>query len=164
MTNSSHDTDFRTVNGSFTEHSDSIELPDETTDLENRPRPFVLRGESDLVGSARKVISKVEDQSIVKQTESLLSTIQAIIQLLKKERPELNDIPPLHAHVDEDGSVLLEWIFPDFRIGFNIEPNPDDSGFHMLTNKKLGERTESGQLANMRETIFRLLSFIISNI
>jgi hypothetical protein len=98
-----------------------------------------------------------------------LSIIGQMIQLVKQEREgrEPNDmppLPPLRACVDIDGSVLLEWIFPDFRVGFNIEPDPQDSGWHLVSNKKVGEITASGQLTNTSEIVAALLDFILPNI
>jgi hypothetical protein len=87
---------------------------------------------------------------------------------VRQERSDLTDIPPICAHLSEDGSVLLEWIFSDFRIGFNIEPNPDESGWHLISNKRLGEIAVSKplprNLARMSETIAMLIDFIVASI
>ena len=59
---------------------------------------------------------------------------------------------------------LIDKIFYYVAQQRGVEPNPDDSGYHMVSNKKLSERTESGQLANMGEIIIFLLKFIFTNI
>lgn len=161
MTSFLQDTDSQ----SWPESGLHFDLKDLTTSIEGQADTFRLRGESNPTRQARDIVSQIQNPNVAEQLDKLLSLIDIIFYYVAQQRGvDLSCIPPLHAHVDEDGSVLLEWIFPDFRIGFNIEPNPDDSGYHMVSNKKLGERTESGQLANMGEIITFLLKFIFTNI
>ena len=160
MTNFLQETDSQ----SWPEEGLSFSLSDVTSDIEGQADNFRLRGESNPTRQARDIVSQIENPCVVEQFDKLLSIIDKTFNIARQREKDLSRIPPLHAHVDEDGSVLLEWILPDFRIGFNIEPNPDDSGYHMVSNKNLGERTESGQLANMHDIIVHLLKFILSNI
>ena len=74
-------------------------------------------------------------------------------------------LPSLQGFNVEDGSILIEWIFGDFRIGFNIEPNPNDSGWYLVSNKNLGEISASGYTSGIeiKNLILWLLNFILSN-
>jgi len=156
----------------FSQDTDSQSRPEEgfpsndyvTSNVEGQPDTFRLRRESSPVNQAIKIIPQIKDPNIAKQLDSLLSFVNKIVNTLMQSEKNLNLIPPLHPHVEEDGSVLLQWIFPDFRIGFNIEPNPNDSGWHLVANKRLGDITASGQLTNMGEITIILLDFIRSNI
>ena len=156
----------------FLQDTDSQSRPEEgfsfnnyaTSDIEGEADTFRLRGESNTVKQARKIIPQIENPCVAKQLDSLLSFVNKIVSTLMQLEEDLNLIPPLHPHVEEDGSVLLQWVFPDFRIGFNIEPNPNDSGWHLVANKKLGDITASGQLTNIGEITIILLDFIRSNI
>ena len=38
-------------------------------------------------------------------------------------------------HEKEDGSVLVEWIFPGVRIGLNIEKDKKESGWHVVSRQ-----------------------------
>jgi len=123
-------------------------------------------GESDPIGQAKDIISKIENASVVEQTKSLLSAIQNMVQQIRQRKSELNDIPSMGACLEKDGSVLLEWTFPDFRIGFNIEPNPEVSGWHLVTSERLRGLNMSGQLEkdNMYSNVAFLLDFLRKNI
>lgn len=140
---------------------DSKEL---TTSVEGQADTFRLRGESNPTRQARDIISQIQNPNVAKQLDSLLSIIDNLFYVAKQSKVDISRIPPLRPYIDEDDSVLLEWIFPDFRIGFNLEPNPDDSGYHMVSNKQLRETTTSGQLVDMNGIIVFLLRFIFSNI
>lgn len=150
---------------SWPEEELSFSLSDVTSDIGGQADIFRLRGESNPVKQARDIIPQIENATVAKQVDSLLSMIKVIVKLAEQKGVDLSDVPPLHAHLEEDGAVSAEWIFPDFRIGFNIEPNLDDSGWHLVSNKKLGGKAESGQLTdvNMLEIIYQLLDFIRSN-
>ena len=137
-----------------------FDLKDLTTSTGEQEDTFRLQRESNPTRQARDIVSQIQNPKVEEQLDKLLSIIDKRFYIVQQEGVELSCIPPLHPHLDEDGSVLLEWIFPNFRIGFNIEPNPDDSGYHLVSNKKLGERTESEQLANMDKIVVQLLLFI----
>ena len=149
---------------SWPEFDSNFDLKDLTTSIEEQADTFRLRGESNLTRQARDTISQIQNPNVAEQLDKLLSIIDKIFYVAQQGKIDLSYIPSLNAHVDEDGSVLVEWIFPDFRTGFNIEPNPDDSGWHLVSNKALNEYTASGQLADMNEIILFLLKFIFSNI
>lgn len=146
-----------------------VGLSDVTSDINGGPESLSFAGESDPLRQPREIIPRVDNPCVAEQLERLLSIISQMIQLVKQERQrrELNDmppLPPLRACVDKDGSVLVEWIFPDFRVGFNIEPDPQDSGWHLVSNKKVREITASGQLTNTGKIVASLLEFILPNI
>lgn len=160
MTNFLQETDSQ----SWSERDLSFSSSDMTSDIEGQADTFRLRGESNPVKQARNIIPQIDNADVSKQVERLLSFIDKIVKIAEQEEVDLSHIPSLHAYIEEDGSVLLEWVFPDFRIGFNIESNPDNSGWHLVSNKKLGDITASGQLANMGEITILLLDFILSNV
>jgi len=139
-------------------------LSNVTSDINGGPESLPFVGETEPLRQAREVISKVENQCVAEQAVRLLSIIGWMIKLVRQKRRDISDIPPLHAYVEEDGSVLMEWLFPDLRVGFNIEPNSEDSGWHVVSNKKAREFTASGQLTNPRELIAHLLASIMANI
>ena len=45
-------------------------------------------------------------------------------------------LPEIHAHKEEeDGSIIVEWIFPGFRFGLNIEKDKKESGWHVVSKQ-----------------------------
>jgi len=164
MTNFGQDTDSHPGQDSSSDIPVRIELRDVTTGTSEGARSLSFLGESNPVRKARTVIPQIENTAVAEQLDKLLLMIRKMIEIAQRERPDLRDIPPLLAHIDEDGAVLVEWIFPDFRVGFNIEPNPNESGWYLVSNKKLNNFTVSGQLGNMDAIIRTLLRFILPNI
>ena len=52
-------------------------------------------------------------------------------------------LPKIYAHEDEDGSIVVEWIFPKgIRFGLNIEDDKKQSGWHIVSK----QITASGSL------------------
>jgi hypothetical protein len=74
-------------------------------------------------------------------------------------------LPPLIMRTMEDESVLIEWIFPDFRIGFSIEPKEKESSWYLVSNKKFNEVSFSGLLefSQLSFLIIDLLEFAMTN-
>ena len=117
-----------------------------------------------LTKRARNILPQIKNPCVAEQFDGLISIINKIVNTAERMGEKLSLIPPLHAYIEEDGAVSVEWIFPDFRIGFNIEPNPDDSGWHLVAGKNLENITKSGQLKNREDITILLLDFILSNI
>jgi hypothetical protein len=137
---------------------------DATTGSSDEIRVFQFLGKSDPVKEAQDFIPNIENKIVSDQAEKLLFMIQKMVGYLKYSRPDLKNIPKLILNAEENGAVSIEWIFPDFRVGFNLEPNPTESGWHLISNKKLNEITMSGQLKSLDATIPSLMNFIIGNI
>ena len=71
-----------------------------------------------------------------RQADSVITAVSAMLRVVYRN----DTIPPLKLHPpDKEGSVLIEWISPDFRFGFNIEPDTKDSGWHIVAGEKFGD-------------------------
>jgi len=116
------------------------------------------------IRKAWAILSKITNDTVKQQTEEVLYIIGRIIEVVQEVTGGQGRIPPLHAHLLDDGSVVVEWIVSDFRIGFNIELNPEESGWHYITSKKMGERTASGPLDDKKVIIRLLVDTLIKSI
>jgi hypothetical protein len=146
------------------EHSWPSDVPDETIGAGELTESFSLRQEPNPTREAWKIIPQIQDSIGAEQLGELLSTISRLVLAAQETPGSLSHIPALHAHVLEDGSVILEWVFPDFRVGFNIEPNRVDSGWNFVSGKKLNELSASGQLKDMGDIVFILERLVLPNI
>lgn len=164
MNEFSDQTSPRNASDPLSDYSFATDFSQVTTGDESADSPF-FKGELDPISQAREVIKKIDSPSVIHQSERLLSTIQKMVRLIKESRPEAKEIPPLHAEFDvENESLLISWIFRDFRVGFNIELDEGESGWHLVANRNMGDIAASGQLLDMDNTVAILLNFILSNI
>lgn len=124
-----------------------------------------LPEELSLVKTAWTITRQTENQSVAKEARRLLAAIHEMISSFQHFGFDLDYLPSLHAFNVEDESILVEWIFNDFRIGFTIEPNPRDSGWYLVSNRNLGEISASGYITGLdiKNVILWLLNFILSN-
>ncbi len=100
-----------------------------------------------------------------KATTALISAFQRIIMNNRIQIESAGHLSPLKLRTMEDESVLIEWIFPDFRIGFAIEPVEKESSWYLVSNKKMNEVSASGllDLQQIDSLIIDLLAFAMSN-
>ncbi|HID30264.1 MAG TPA: hypothetical protein EYP19_09700 [Desulfobacterales bacterium] len=124
-----------------------------------------LRARSELIRPAWELIHQVENKEIAQEAKRLLSVIQETVSTFQLLQFDVGYIPQLQAFTVDDGSVLFEWAFNDYRIGFSIEPNPQDSGWFLITNRKLGEISAFGFISGieLHPLILWLLNFILSH-
>jgi hypothetical protein len=92
-------------------------------------------------------IDKIENKDIYNFIKQFLTIFQeTLISIINYFDNLSNYLPPLTLSILDDGSVLIEWIFKDFRVGFSIEPHVDESSWYMVTNQNLEEFSRSGKL------------------
>lgn len=94
----------------------------------------------------------------------IISFNKEFIGTLKNERIE-HVFPKVLLNIDEDGAVLLEWPFPDFRFGFIFDSNAENSTWFLVSNKNLEELWVSGVIdaSNPELTIQKIINYSIGN-
>ncbi len=123
---------------------------------------FAYIAHKDITAPARDVLRSLTNQRIVAEAEYILSLIQSE---LFKVKP-LKILPPVRAFIGEDGSLLIEWIFKDYRIGFNLESEEKDWGWYLVSKPLSGGIVASGYLAgvDLRGLVAWLVNFVTSKL
>jgi len=121
--------------------------------------------QSGLIAGALQTLQETSNREVADKARDILLTIQEAIEMLEAPRHDLDYLPRLYADNVEDGSVLLEWIFPDFRIGFSVEPDPEESSWQLASGERLGTIAAFGYTRgiNLRKLVWWLLGFVIPN-
>lgn len=118
-----------------------------------------------LLGGIWNTINQATNHEVAKEAEKILSIFQEIFLMFRQFELDLTYLPPLRAFNGDDDSILIEWIFRDFRIGFTIEPDLEESGWYLVSNKNLGEISASGYTSNIdiKRLVLWLFNFVLSN-
>ncbi|MHB8336514.1 MAG: hypothetical protein ACYDEE_03760 [Ignavibacteriaceae bacterium] len=93
-------------------------------------------------------IENISNLNVKKQAIEFLFKFQNILLTIKDRINFSGSLPPLTIEVGDDGSVLIEWIFKDFRMGFAFEENEQESSWYFLSNQKFGNIDISGSFIN----------------
>lgn len=75
------------------------------------------------------------------QASALLDSFDVLLREF-----DVTSIPALDAREGDDGAVTLEWRFPDRRLAFTLEPDPKESGWHLVSKPSAGGVLASGAL------------------
>ena len=165
-----HETNSGIVSSLFPEDefSDLDELGDRDqtysghADLRFPPLPV-----QDLITPAWRTVASVKDETVANECRRNLLIIAESILFFQTRGFDLGHLPNLLAFDVEDGSILIEWIFDDFRIGFGVEPIPSESNWYLVSNARLGDINLAGDIPkNELETqdlMLRLVNFVVSN-
>jgi len=70
------------------------------------------------------------------ENEMYRESINHFTQFFEKNF-DANSDKPLCINALEDGSLLIEWIFPDYRFGFSLENNLNESSYYFVSNELL---------------------------
>jgi hypothetical protein len=122
-----------------------------------------VKQKSNIVYNALSGIDSTKPKSMINTAINILFNIQSIVDVYREVELCLEHIPPIRSFNLEDGSISLEWVFNDFRIGFSIEENGDDSSWYIITNSNLGNVSASGYLSkiDINTIILWLINFIV---
>ena len=79
---------------------------------------------------------------------------------------DASNVSPLCAGLADDGSLLLEWILPNFRIGFGVEDDDSQSSWFLITDENLGNLSGAGYIPwgdpeKLVTLIWQLTSFLV---
>ena len=120
-----------------------------------------------LIIPAWNAVGQVKERDIADEARRILLIIAETILIFQSRGVDLGHLPHLHAFDVQDGSILIEWIFDDFRVGFSIEPVPTESSWYLVSNAKLGYIGTSGDISQdeseTQNLMLELLTFVISH-
>lgn len=127
--------------------------------------PYFRSNNLDILSQASNIISRITNDEIREMVIELLLVFQEYLNEYRLSQSALGHLPPLTIRIVEDGSILIEWIFKDFRIGFSIEPDIAQSSWYLVSNANLEEVSESGILnfKEIEKIIKGIISFVIDN-
>lgn len=114
---------------------------------------------------AKSILPKISDERMAHAIKNLILAIEEAASVYVTVGGDIYALPPVHASTHDDSSVSLDWISPDFRLGFNVESNPDDSSWYLVTSKQLNEIGAYGFLSELdnRELASLLVNFVLAN-
>ena len=126
---------------------------------------FFSPSESRLIKPALDALKNAKNKEVTREAEKVLSLIKETVSSFQQLSFDLTFLPSIQAFENDDGSILIEWIFRNYRIGFGVEIDPNDSGWYLVTKRDLGEISASGYTSNtnMRNTVLWLLNFVVSH-
>jgi hypothetical protein len=114
--------------------------------------------ERDLTEEARYVVHSIEDRNISERANKILTLFQRLL----RSQGDISYLPSLSAVKVSDGSLLIEWIFDHFRVGFSFETDMDESSWYIVSDSTLGRISAGGYLSGMN--IEQLLPWIIISV
>lgn len=114
---------------------------------------------------AREALSAIADRDLAVRAIALVSLVEEYVAALSNAGRDLGAVPPLRASLLEDQSILLTWATKDFSIGFNVEKDPEESGWHIVFSRRLGEEAAAGFLtpANADAKVAQLLNTVLAS-
>lgn len=131
----------------------------------NFKRVFLGHDVLRIIEQLLRTLNETKNASIVEEAKDLISNIVEFALDLQRLNVDISNIPSLYALNLEDGSLLIEWLFPNYRIGFSIEPNIKDSSWYLVSTVELIDYNTSGTLSNVdkKALLVELLSFVVKN-
>lgn len=75
-----------------------------------------------------------------------LSILEALISEIGRQNKAACSAADVHVGASDDGSLVVEWMLPDRRIGFGVELDSADDGWHYVSKLPEGA-CESGLIA-----------------
>lgn len=115
----------------------------------------------DITREARERILTFSNKTLC---EEALQILAAIRHEIAKNRI-LGHLPKIYVFESEDGSILLEWIFKNLRLGLSIESEIEKSSWFLVSNKSIGSINAYGRLdSDIKYPVIKwLANLVISN-
>ncbi len=134
------------------------EFSQETNDS-NRPENYdkIIINKS-IFGPTKSVLKEITDDGT---KENIIQLIQLLSSVLSNFELE-ETFPSLTPNIIDEKTILLEWIFPNYRLAFYIDNDKDNSDWSLFSKKSHGGFQFSGQLFTppARNAIFEIINSI----
>ncbi len=139
----------------------------DVTDSErNQKYLFHIPSSINILSNSMEIINKITDETQKQKIIAIVSTFEEIVVSLKSKLEEMNlSLPPLYFSLnEEDNSILIEWIFYNFRIGISVEKDTTKS-FWYLVSREVVDKNLSGDLKeyNLFDLILSLFQYVLNN-
>lgn len=142
-------------------------LPNETSGVVSGSLCFMepSNESSKIIYPAKRIISKIDDPNIKEQSKKIISIIWNTLNTFQDVGVDINHLPPLRPSVFDDGSIVYELIFSNFRIGFSVDHDYANSGWYLVTKEDLGNINAEGYFKNIdiKKIVTWLFSYVINN-
>jgi hypothetical protein len=114
---------------------------------------------------AKIAASHLASKEMEQAANGVLNALEKSARTYRAIGGDVERLEPVRVFLPEDGSLVLEWINPDFRIGFNIEPQVAESGWYIVTTERFGNAGMHRSLVNtqMDEVATLALNFLTAN-
>jgi len=108
-----------------------------------------------LTQEARNLVDSLSDKQVAKEAIKVLNKLEERLGIVSY----IYDLPPIRASEGDDGSLLISWVYPHFRIGISIEPDIQESGWYLVSDASAGHIHASGLLNAIN--LDALVSFLV---
>ena len=110
--------------------------------------------------------NKIEDNNIKQIIKKICIVLEKNINKYSNFEESIDLLSPLKINEIEETSILIEWIFKNYRIGFVIDKKIDESSWYFVSNKELNGMNISGDLneKNIDQVVEVLLNVVMRNI
>lgn len=91
----------------------------------------------DVFSTIIKKSSTIENPEMVDYIKGLTESLRNVLHNFDNREKISNRLSKFILNNMPDKSVLIEWNFDNFRIGFSIEPNLDQSSYYVISDDKI---------------------------
>ena len=156
-----------TTSGIKTANHFSKQLPTQTSTLSNNYFYMQkLPTNIDVLSKVYTSINSLSDKSVKNYSINLLNLIYLSLSKANDSGNITNYLSRLYFSEQEDKSALIEWNFENFRIGFSVEPNVEESSYYFVSqDRELGRfTTDTRRINNNAEMIVdALVNYVLGN-
>lgn len=101
------------------------------------PYGTVLPSNLNVFSSLTASIAALEDAAVAEQVKHVLTNLYLSLQRASRRKSINNYLSRINLIQQSDKAALLEWSFQDFRVGFTLEPNKNESSYFVVSQDKI---------------------------
>jgi len=152
----------------FNEHDISPLFDADKINIDHKPKYlYDVPSNIDILSNSMDVIDKIVDNKQKNKVIMIISTFEEIVVSLKSVLEDMSlSLPPLVFAIDEeDNSILIEWIFTLFRIGFSVEKETTESFWYLVSSDdKRGYKTGEIREYDLFDVVLKLFEFVLNQL
>lgn len=143
-------------------------FPDQTSDSYSMLSSYqtLLPHNIDVFSVITDALQTLTNPTVKDETIVFLGRVNAYLQTVSLTSHATNYLSKLNLIEQDDGVVLIEWNFQNFRIGFLIEPKNEESSYYIISeDKEIGSFMAETRRIGRRydEVIEKIVRYVLEN-
>jgi len=129
------------------------------------PYGVVLPFNINVFSSLKTSVSDLEDAAVAEQVGKVLSNLYFSLQKASRQKIPNKYLSRINLVQQEGKAALLEWNFQDFRVGFTLEPDKNESSYFVVSQDKTAGSfmADTQKLDDISWSVDKLVEYVLEN-
>lgn len=116
-----------------------------------------------VIAKAERFVETLPEGDLKRNAKEFLFSLRKVFHVVDESGVDMSMLPALEATCPDDHSIVYEWAYDDCRLGFEVESDPTQSYWYVMTTPESGAVRASGDIdcSNFEQWLLWLVILVL---